>query len=323
MAADAQPRGAGSTQQPAVSKPAQPQKMDVDDAAALNLFSACLKRDGWLEAIAEGGAEPWQAERSRAHKRTHRLGDAAGSEIELLKVERSGSRVVASVVSSTLADVGEVLWTVDARDRTLTSFGQPGWGGKLLGDDCVLLVDESAGGRIVLYLYAGEVCQLRCWRRHASSEQGDGAAEQPPPRSHTKPRTSSKRRHSKHPKDAAPQSHPHRSEAKADLPRADKVDEAARVAAWAKGKDLAALLGGLRDKFGHALQALREQSCEDAASMRAQPSLLRKAYRRAMLACHPDKHADSPPRSQALAVALFHVLSAARASDDAAMRMNE
>ena len=47
--------------------------------------------------------------------------------------------------------MGDVVWTVDDRERTLTSFGVPGWGGLLLGGPAVLLLDETDDGHIVLY----------------------------------------------------------------------------------------------------------------------------------------------------------------------------
>ena len=56
----------------------------------------------------------------------------------------------------------------------------------------------------------------------------------------------------------------------------------------------------------------------DVTTLRAQPALRRKAYHKALLACHPDKQHDASPRRRALALALFHALSAARATEAAA-----
>ena len=85
------------------------------------------------------------------------------------------------------------------------------------------------------------------------------------------------------------------------------------VASWAKGKDLATLLHELKTHFGREFHgtSMELPSCEDAATLRKQPAVLRKCYRRALLATHPDKHQSSTSYLKALANAVFQALSAA------------
>ena len=85
------------------------------------------------------------------------------------------------------------------------------------------------------------------------------------------------------------------------------------VARWAKGKDLAALLHELKTHFGRDFHSgsMELPSCEDAAMLRKQPTVLRRCYRRALLVTHPDKHQTSPSYLKTLASALFQALSAA------------
>ena len=56
----------------------------------------------------------------------------------------------------------------------------------------------------------------------------------------------------------------------------------------------------------------------DMGALRSDPSALRKAYHKALLAVHPDKQNDASPGAQAVAIELFHALSAARAKAAAA-----
>ena len=320
-----------------VSQAQQPSKPSIDDedaAAAQALFSACARRDSWLDAIVTAANdEPWLAERSQsAHK--HKQGGGDSIMLEKLAIHRLGSSVIAVIVVSTLAEVGDVLWIVDERERTTTSFGQPGWGGRLLGDQCVLLVDESADGRVVLYFYSGQICQLRCWRRLDTPH--DGVAP-PNPQWWQQRRPESAGVQSQHRQKESSRSSEHRSRRHAKTPKPKPIPnrEASRpqqsleigapaggdgssVAAWATDKDLAMLLVGACSTFAHALPGLRDLPQHGAPSLRAQPALLRKIYRRALLTCHPDKHVASPPQRQAIAIALFHALSGAHAAMAAA-----
>ena len=56
----------------------------------------------------------------------------------------------------------------------------------------------------------------------------------------------------------------------------------------------------------------------DMGALRSDPSALRKAYHKALLAVHPDKQNDASTGAQAVAIELFHALSAARAKVAAA-----
>ena len=327
--------------QPRPFKPPAAAVVD-EDAAACALFSACARRDNWLSAIVTAvNDEPWLAERSKSSQKYIQTSVGSSGSLDKLAIHRSGSSVVAVIVGSTQAQVGDVLWTVDARERTVTSFGQPGWGGRLLGQPCVLLVDESAGGRIVLYFYSGHVCLLRCWRRHATCSGSATAStqqqqQQPPQKQQPQQRRREQRSRPAHvepqhvcrrhasrsgegQRHAPPRSQPTTGRA----PPADaaeqrattsRSDAGAHMAAWAAGKDLAALLADARSTYASALPVVLDWPPTDAATLRGQPALLKKAYHRALLACHPDKHVSSPPERRAVAVALFHAISGARAA---------
>ena len=326
---------------PSVDKPLE--SLEKSDAA---LFSACLRRDAWIDAIVSTPDTHWHAERSLSS-----LKGSRAQQLEKLAIHRVGLQVVAVVIASPHAEVGDVMWTVDARERTITSFGQPGWGGRLLGEDCVLLVDESAEGRTVLYFYSGPLCRLRCWRfahgppqaahrprgatderemlrraskessrshgrqrkRSRANEGGPSAAAaaappqpQPPPSQCQRPRSTDDRQRRRRASDEASTSPKTASSSGASA--------ATAVASWARGEDLAALLSGLALAFGGTLACVRELPQHDAATLRCQPQLLRRMYRLALLACHPDKHGGSSPQDRTLALELFHALSAARAA---------
>ena len=83
----------------------------------------------------------------------------------------------------------------------------------------------------------------------------------------------------------------------------------ARVAAWAVGKDLPSMLGSLGSFSRDFASALPQTA---ASELRQKPpQVLRRAYHKACLALHPDRHVGSSPESQALALALFQTLSSA------------
>ena len=329
-----QPTTSSSQKLPIYSnqRPSQPSRktaaptLDESEVEARNLFAACKRRDShWLDAVTNDAYdEPWQAERSKHRK---------NGSLEQLAIHRAGSQIIAVVVGSEHSEIGDVLFTVDTRERVQTSFGQPGWGGRLLDKDCVLLVDESADAHVVLYFYVDRVCKLRCWRRHkgvaAGASSGESGRAKP---AHHRHRGERRPRHSK---EGGNSSHHHRKEARhssegrsssssssrskssasSAKKQSDEGGEDARVAVWASGKDLASLLGGMSKAFGPQLPHLPSY---DMGALRSDPSALRKAYHKALLAVHPDKQNDASPGAQAVAIELFHALSAARAKVAAA-----
>ena len=81
-------------------------------------------------------------------------------------------------------------------------------------------------------------------------------------------------------------------------------DVARAVGRWANGKDLPGMLGALQP-FAHILG--EQASATDVAGLG--PHALRRAYHKACLQLHPDRHALSSPRTQVFAEELFKVLS--------------
>lgn len=343
----------GKTSLPQQSTPSSAAE---DDVSERHLFSACLERDRWLSYLS--GTRPWYAERSDALMRAHRKGNkrAEADEregqhprgiLERVKVHRHGDLHTAIVLNSSIASVGDVMWTIDAREKTLSAFGQPGFGGMLLGSrPCVLLCDETDGA-VVLYFYVDNVCHLRCWQRsksaHALPRDMNTASSTDRSMSSSSDEGEHWRRAQR---SSGGSTRPSGSTPKADLPRRGRHTSGARdhirsssttsstrirngpsstalsmrdedveklVARWAKGKDLAALLHELKTHFGRDFHSgsMELPSCEDAAMLRKQPTVLRRCYRRALLVTHPDKHQTSPSYLKTLASALFQALSAA------------
>ena len=349
---------------------------DEEEAYAKRLFSACLQRDKWIDALA--GSEPWHAERSAALIRASGSTSKPGVKEQFVVHRAAGDThaiFVATVLSSPHAPSGDVVWQVDAREKTLSDFGEPGYGALLLGGrvPCVLLV-EATPEATILYFYSGRICQLRCWRRHGprkrrTSGEGHLASEQQQQKQQQKKQQLQQREPS--PEEARTrggQRHARRH----DDQNARKAKKRRRsgegrssggggssgggssgggssgsgrgrsttgsrgpvksgshagdeesghhgataagpdVAAWARGKPVAVLLSELSATYGKSLPGLPK--CSPRAELHANPTLLRKAYHRALLAVHPDKHVHSPPFQAALAVALFHALSAAHAA---------
>jgi uncharacterized membrane protein YgcG len=346
---------------------APPPFNDTIDHNDQRLFSACLQRDGWLRCL--DGAAPWCCERSAALMRLLGGGRNPG-ERELLQVHRHGSLYTATLLSSSAhADVGEIVWQVDATERTMTTFGQPGYGATLLGEHpCVLLV-EDRDGCAALYFYAGAVCQLRCWRRSpTSAERGSGrvrgkhpphispeaaaqqrkGARRPPSkeRRHERRRSSSRGRGSSGSSgssggsrggggvrggegkgegdggdgEAAASASAAAAAALAEQRRSARRAERAAtkratvVSEWAGGRDLPQLLATLGDDCLRPLAIPGELLQLDEKELRAQSKALRKAYHKALLCCHPDKHVASPVQTQLLATAVFQALSASYAA---------
>ena len=271
----------------------------------------------------------------------------------------SRSIFVATVLSSPHALSGEVVWQVDAREKTLSAFGEPGYGSLLLGGSvpCVLLVEATAEATI-LYFYSGRTCMLRCWRRNghrrrrSSGEGAQAPKQQQYEQQQQKQQQQQQRAHSREqrrarqPHDGARKAKKRRrsGEGRArggggngssdglegsrggsysssadggtsgfkEPARRSATDAAPEVAVWARGKPLAVLLSELPAAYGPALSALPK--CGSHAELQRSPALLRKAYHKALLAVHPDKHVHSPPSQAALAVAIFHALSAAHAA---------
>ena len=103
------------------------------EAADQELFKACLRRDAWLsnDGNALGclnGSMPWHGERSAALMRRQGGPSSAGpGGREIMHVHRRGSHCVAIVLSSAHAEAGDIVWQVDTRERTVSSFGVPGY----------------------------------------------------------------------------------------------------------------------------------------------------------------------------------------------------
>ena len=337
--------------------PAQ-QRLDEDEAKAQMLFSACLRRDRWVDALEGSGS--WHAERAAALMRSGKPGGR-----EILHIHRSSgvgdsalSCFAATVISSLHAPIGEVVWQIDRREKTLTAFGEPGFGGLLFGtQSCVMLVEQT-GAFTCLYFYIGKVCQLRCWRRDRSASgsssdsnsdsdgsqigscsksreernldhgEGDERPQKQPQRQPQLQPHRQRKQHGSHqrryeddrePKNSRDERKARRTHAK-DKPtscRHAASGELPGVAAWARGKDVASLLAELPSLFSHALPGANLPKVSSAESLRGASGReqLRKAYRKALLAVHPDKHVASPPECLALATALFQALSAAHAAE--------
>ena len=367
--------------QPAVQPKAS---LDEDETKAKRLFSACLARDKWVDALS--GNVPWHAERASALTGSRTSGGTERVHVHRSCGEGDGalSCFVATILSSPHSPPGEVLWQVDAREKTISAFGEPGYGGLLLGSKtCVMLVDQSDGAT-VLYFYVGERVALRCWRRTVSSTDGGRSSDGKSSSSDGKSSNTSssqncgqrseedlKRRERRREKRQQQQQHEQngrsrRSEGErgssssgGDKASSEKkkrrrsshddasssggrrrggngssgsssstigssggsgssssaaAGELPGVAAWARGKDLAACLCDLSGAFGHALPDAALPRPSNAEALRKSPAALRKAYHKALLAVHPDKHVSSTPERQSLCVALFVVLSAAHAA---------
>ena len=328
---------------------------DDDEATAQRLFSACLQRDSWIAALE--GTEPWHAERAGALMSGSARGTRTGTR-EQLHVHRSagdgshgtdsaGGCFVATVLSSAHAPPGEVMWQVDAREKTLTTFGEPGYGGLLLGTmPCVLLVEQMSEAT-VLYFYSGRICLLRCWRRSKNRSRSNDSSSQADVKQQNPRKSSSPQREKAHPREGSESRNKKRKQRSSGEEGSSKSaggksggskhvgkdgrssssssrrssstmssSDAASgtipdVAAWARGKNLAILLSELFRVFGRTLPELPRG--KSAAELSSSPAMLRKAYHRALLAVHPDKHVKSPPAVSELAVSLFHALSAAHA----------
>ena len=88
------------------------------------------------------------------------------------------------------------------------------------------------------------------------------------------------------------------------------------MASWAAGKDLAGLVSTVGELAGAlpAASGLPTLDAHKTGVLRSQPAALRRAYRKALLCCHPDKHVSTPADEQAVAAAVFHALSSAFAA---------
>ena len=358
-----------SVSQPAPAAIAPKTTLDEDETKAKRLFSACLARDKWVDALI--GTEPWHAERTSALTRSKTSGGTERVHVHRSSGEGDGavSCFVATILSSPHSPPGEVLWQVDAREKTTSAFGEPGYGGLILGSSsCVMLVDQSDEAT-VLYFYVGERVALRCWRRSATPEHGKRSSGSDGGKNNTGGKSSSsqaggqrseeelkrrERRREKQQKQQHEQSGRSRRDGKrgssggssgGDKASSEKKkrrrshDDASRhgrrsggggsggsgsdsaaagelpgVAAWARGKDLAACLCDLSGAFGHALPDAGLPRPPSVEALRKSRGALRQAYHKALLAVHPDKHVSSTPERQALCEALFVVLSAAHAA---------
>ena len=272
-------------------------------------FHACILRDRWLSADTGGEAlrmlaGGWHCERSSSQM--HKRGPGAR---EALQVHCRGSLCVAVVRGSHYALPGDILWQCDALERTISAFGVPGFRASLGSGECVMLVEETSK-HTILYFYNGRTCLLRCWRNNSGADSDSEASEG---------------RASKGARDASRTTGSKRS-ARATRGKRTKGgaveksepatgDTSSDVAKWATGKDLAALISTL----GHFAHALGQETpaLPDANLLRGHPAALRKAYHKACLLLHPDRHVNSPAGVQALALALFQGLSEAFVASEA------
>ncbi len=271
----------------------------------------------------------WHTERSVAMMKREGSG---GSVLLLVRAVQSGSTCTGVSVSRPFA--GEVVWQVDTSDRTISSFGVPGFGA-LLGETerCVVLVQpreaEAAGPAAsgpLLYFYSGRTCLLRCWRA-VEEQQRQGSRAPKPGRSNAQPtapataprrqRTRPHTRRGSNGEDGGGPAADGRRRAASEPRRRNRrerdggsaaasAEAASRAAAaWARGKDLMAMLrtlGELSSELG-TQSALPGPAASTAGSVR-------RRYRAACMALHPDRHVDSPPDVRALAEEAFKLLTA-------------
>ena len=281
------------------------------------LFQACRLRDEWLRSDAQGEAfqalcGEWLCERVDARKAAKQHG---GGSLESMLIHCNGSKITAVVHASPVASIGSILFQADAHDRTVAQFGVPGYNASFNSTPCVLLIEDT-GKHTVLYFYEGASCCLRCWRKNgtADSDSEEGTTSKP---TVTKPKMgraagsgggserqrSAKRRQSTKPTSCL------RSSACPSKDEGMSCEEAPRrVAKWAAGKDLVALLSTLGE-FSNSFAVVLPQPTP--RMLQGDQAALRKAYLRACLQLHPDKQVGAAASTQALALGLFQSLSAA------------
>lgn len=292
------------------------------------LFEMCSRRDEWTKSR---GDEP-ALELRGTWNATHRV--AGGREVlQLLRVHVRNGVNVAFLLSDGDAGgalmAGEPVFQVDGQDRTLTSFGAPAYGA-LVVDKAVGSAPSSecwarcevipSGNPLVLFFYQGRRCVLRCWRHapavgcggtatssvnSAPAERNDRA--EPDVRQRQRavrgggsrgagaPGGDGEHAGSVEPLGVAARRH-------AESGDGDKAAAAKRVREWATGKDLRAMLVTL-SQLVHGFGAPPADSGGAPA--------VRRAYHRACLQLHPDRHAGSSERTKVIAEELFKALSAA------------